>query len=63
MRRHSGSSKAICQQRADGYEKARHSHPTHWSRHIRCWRQLEVEEVWINKTPEAPEPILALALI
>jgi putative transposase len=60
--RHSGAAKAICQQRAEVYEKARHSHPRRWSRSTRCWRQSE--EVWINKPPEEdPIPILALLLI
>jgi transposase InsO family protein len=59
--RHSGAATAICQQRTDVYETARRSNPTRWSRSTRCWRQPE--EVWINKPPEDPEPILALPLI
>jgi len=59
--RHSGTATAICQQRADVYEKARQAHPRRWSRSTRCWRQPE--EVWINKPTEEPDPILALHLI
>jgi hypothetical protein len=59
--RHSGAAMAICKQRADVYEKARRANPTRWSRSIRCWRQPE--EVWINKPPNDPEPILALPFI
>ena len=59
--RHSGTATAICQQRADVYEKARQAHPRRWSRSTRCWRQPE--DVWINKPPEEPDPILALPLI
>ena len=59
--RHSGAAKAICQQRAEVYEKARQANPTRWSRSTRCWRQPV--KVWINKPPEEPEPILALPLI
>jgi transposase InsO family protein len=61
VQRHSGSSIAICKQRAAVYEKARRAHPTRWSRHTRCWRQPE--EVWINKPIEEPNPILELPLI
>ena len=59
--RHSGTATAICQQRADVYEKARQAQPRRWSRSTRCWRQPE--EVWINKPPEETDPILALHLI
>ena len=59
--RHSGAAKAICQQRAEVYEKARLANPTRWSRSTRCWRQPV--KVWINKPPEEPEPIVALPLI
>jgi transposase InsO family protein len=59
--RHSGAATAMCQQRTDVYETARRANPTRWSRSTRCWRQPE--EVWINKPPEDPEPILALPLI
>jgi transposase InsO family protein len=59
--RHSGAATAICKQRADVYEKALQAHPRRWSRSTRCWRQPE--EVWINKPPEEPDPILALHLI
>jgi len=58
--RHNGSAKAICRQRADVYEGARRAHPTRWSRTTRCWRQPA--EVWINKPPEDPNPVLALPL-
>ena len=51
----------ICQKRFGVYKKARRVNPTRWSRSTRCWRQPE--EVWINKPPEEPEPILALPLI
>ena len=61
QQRHSGSANIICKKQADVYEKARHSHPRRWSRSTRCWRQPE--ELWINKPPEDPEPILALPLI
>jgi putative transposase len=59
--RHSGAATAICQQRAEVYEKARRANPTRWSRTTRCWHQPE--EVWINKPPEEQDPILALHLI
>ena len=59
--RHSGAATAICKQRTDVYEKARQAHPRRWSRSTRCWHQPE--EVWINKPPEEPDPILALPLI
>ena len=59
--RHSGTATAICQQRADVYEKARQAQPRRWSRSTRCWRQPE--EVWINKPPEETDTILALHLI
>jgi transposase InsO family protein len=59
--RHSGIATAICQQRAEVYEKARRAHPRRWSQSTRCWRQPE--EVWINKPPEEPEPTLALSSI
>ncbi len=59
--RHSGAARAICQQRAEVYEAARQANPTRWSRSTRCWRQPE--DVWINKPPEEPEPILALPLV
>jgi len=59
--RHSGAAKAICQKRAEVYEKARLANPTRWSRRIRCWRQPV--RVWINKPPEEPELIVALPLI
>lgn len=59
--RHSGAAKAICQQRAEVYEKARRVNPTRWSRNTRCWRQPV--EVWINKPTEEPNPMLALPLI
>jgi transposase InsO family protein len=58
--RHSGTATAICQQRADIYEKARQVHPRRWSRSTLCWRQPE--EVGINKPTEEPDPILALPL-
>jgi len=57
VKRHSGSAIAICQQRADVYEKARRAVPTPWSRHAPCWNQPE--EVWINKPIEDPNPIQA----
>ncbi|MDA7436748.1 hypothetical protein N8654_03585 [Synechococcus sp. AH-601-B19] len=51
FQRHSGSSIAICRQRAEAYEKARRVNPTvnptRWRRRTRCWRQSD--EVWINK--------------
>ena len=59
--RHSGAAKAICQQRAVVYEAARRANPTRWSGAIRCWSQPA--EVWINKPPEEPDPLLALPLI
>jgi len=59
--RHSGAAKAICQERAEVYEKARRVNPTRWSRNTRCWRQPV--EVWINKPTEEPNPMLALPLI
>jgi len=59
--RHSGSAKAICQQRAEVYETARRANPTRWSRTTRCWSQPA--EVWKNKPPEEPELVLALPLI
>jgi len=59
--RHSGAATAICQQRTNVYETARRANPTRWSRSTRCWRQPD--EVWINKPPEDPEPILELPLI
>ena len=59
--RHSGAATVICQQRADVYETARQAKPTRWSRSTRCWRQPE--EVWINKSTEEPDPIMALPLI
>ncbi len=61
VERHSGAAKAICQQRAEVYEKALQANPTRWSRTTRCWRQPE--EVWINRPTEEPEPIVALPLI
>ncbi|MGB7565978.1 MAG: hypothetical protein WBM08_14660 [Prochlorococcaceae cyanobacterium] len=59
--RHRGATKAICQQRAEVYEKARRDHPTRKSRTTRCWHQPE--KVWINKPPDEPEAIQALSLI
>ena len=60
--RQSGAAKAICQQRAEVYEKARLANPTRWrSRSTRCWRQPE--EVWINKPPEENELALELKLM
>jgi hypothetical protein len=59
--RHSGTAKAICQQRADIYKTDRQAHPKRWSRSTRCWRQHE--EVWINKPQEETDPILELHLI
>jgi hypothetical protein len=59
--RHSGTATAICQQRADVYEKSRQAHPRRWSRSTRCWRQPE--EVWINKPTEERDPILAVPSI
>ena len=59
--RHSGAATAICQQRAEVYEKARLANPTRWSRSTRCWRQPE--EVWINKPTEEPDLIRALPLL
>jgi putative transposase len=58
---HSGTAIAICRERAHVYEEARQAHPRRWSRSTRFWRQPE--EVWINKPPEEPDPILALHLI
>ena len=59
--RHSGTAKAICQQRAEVYETARRANPTRWSRTTRCWSHLA--EVWINKPTKEPDPVLALPLI
>jgi putative transposase len=59
--RHSGSAKAICQQRTDVYEAARLANPTRWSRTTRCWSQPA--EVLINKPTEESDPLLALPLI
>jgi len=59
--RHSGTAKAICQQRALVYEAARRANPTRWSGATRCWSQPA--EVWINKPIEEPNPILELPLI
>lgn len=58
--RPTGTATAICQQRANSFEKARQAHPRCWSQSTRCWRQPA--EVWINKPPEESEPILALPL-
>jgi putative transposase len=59
--RHIDAATAICKQRADIYEKARQANPTRWSRSTCCWDQAK--EVWINKPPEEPEPMLALPLV
>jgi hypothetical protein len=59
--RHIGTATAICQQRADVYEKARQVYPRRWSRSIRCW--LQPEQVWINKPTEESNSTLALHLI
>jgi len=56
--RHSGIATAICQQRADVYEKSRQTHPETLEPIHALLRQPE--EVWINKPPEEPEPTLAL---
>ena len=61
QQRHSGAAKAICQQREEVYETARQANPARWSRSTRCW--LQPDEVWINKPPEEPDPVLALPLI
>jgi putative transposase len=61
VQRHSGSTIAICKQRAEVYETARRANPTRWSRQTRCWHQPE--EVWINKPSEESNPILELPLI
>ena len=61
VQRHSGSAKAICQQRADVYEAARCANPPRWSRSTRYWRQTE--EALINKPIEEPNPMLELSLI
>jgi putative transposase len=59
--RHSGAATAICQQRADVYEKARQAIPMRWIRSTRCWCQPE--EVWINKPTEELDPMMAQPLI
>ena len=55
FQQHSGSTNAICKQRTNIDEKARRTNPTPWKRHTRCWHHLE--EVWINKRIEEPNPI------
>ena len=57
---HSGTANAICKQRADVYEKTRHTNPTRWSSNTRCWSQPA--EVWINKPTEELKPTRALPL-
>ena len=59
--RHSGAAKAICQQRAEVYEKARRANPTRWNRHTRCSSQPA--EVWINKPLEEHQLALELPLV
>jgi len=59
--RHSGTAKAICQQRALVYEAARRANPTRWSGATRCWSQPA--EVWINKPLEDHELALELPLV